>query len=142
MRHRVGGRKLDLPSDQRMALLRGLVRSLIMYEHIETTEPRAKEARAMAEKLITLAKQDSVAARRQARKVLPTLRAPKEMLSAHGKAQKKMREEMQAEDPVKRLFEVVAPKFADRQGGYTRLTKIGFRRGDAAPVVKLELAVD
>ncbi len=142
MRHRVAGRKLDLPSDQRMALLRGLVRSLIMYEHIETTEPRAKEARAMAEKLITLAKQDSIHARRQARKVLPAPRAPKGMLSAHGAAQKKMRQEMQAEDPVKRLFEVVAPKLAGKSSGYTRMTKIGFRRGDAAPVVKLELAVD
>ena len=61
MRHRVAGRKLGLPSDQRMALLHGLVRSLIMYEAIETTEPRAKEARVIAEKLITLAKQNTVA---------------------------------------------------------------------------------
>ena len=142
MRHRVSGRKLGLPSDQRMALLHGLVRSLIMYEHIETTEPRAKEARVIAEKLITLAKQNTVHARREARKVLPASRAPREMLSAHGKAQKALRTEMQSEDAVKRLFEVVAPKFADRQSGYTRMTKIGLRRGDAAPVVKLELAVD
>ncbi|NLN78069.1 MAG: 50S ribosomal protein L17, partial [Armatimonadetes bacterium] len=65
MRHRVAGRKLGLPSDQRMALLRGLVRSLIMYEAIETTEPRAKEARVIAEKLISLTKQNSVHAKRQ-----------------------------------------------------------------------------
>ena len=64
------------------------------------------------------------------------------MLSAHGKAQKDMRAERVAEDPVKRLFDVVGPKFADKQSGFTRMTKIGFRRGDAAPVVKLELAVD
>lgn len=142
MRHRVAGRKLGLPSDQRMALLHGLVRSLIMYESIETTEPRAKEARVIAEKLITLTKQNTLQAKRQARKVLPTPNAPKGMLSATGKSQKKMREEMLANDAVKRLFDVVGPKFADKQSGFTRITKIGFRRGDAAAVVKLELAVD
>ena len=67
MRHRVAGRKLGLPSDQRMALLHGLVRSLIMEEAIETTEPRAKEARIIAERLITLAKVDSVHNRRNAK---------------------------------------------------------------------------
>lgn len=143
MRHRVAGRKLGLPSDQRMALLRGLVRSLIMYEAIETTETRAKEARPMAEKLITLAKQNTVHARREARKVLPAPRAPKEMLTAHKKSTiEKARKEMLAEDPVKRLFDVVGPKFADKQSGFTRMTKIGFRRGDAATLVKLELTVD
>ena len=142
MRHRVAGRKLSLPSDQRMALLHGLVRSLIMYEAIETTEPRAKEARVIAEKLITLAKDNTVHARRQARRVLPTPNMPKGMLSAHGKAQKKMREDMQSNDAVKRLFDVVIPKLADKQSGYTRITKIGLRRGDAARIVKLEIAVD
>lgn len=142
MRHRVAGRKLDLPTDQRMALLRGLVRSLIMYEHIETTEPRAKEARAIAEKLITLAKQNTVHARRQARKYLPAIRVPRAVLSAHGKAQKKMRQDIISRDPVKRLFDEVAPKFADKQSGFTRMTRIGMRRGDAAPMVKLELTVD
>ncbi len=125
-----------------MALLRGLVRSLIMHEAIETTEPRAKEARVLAEKLITLSKQNTLHAKRQARKVLPAARVPKGMLSASGKAQKQMREEMQANDPVKHLFDVIGPKFADKQSGFTRITKIGFRRGDAATVVKLELAVD
>ena len=142
MRHRVAGRKLDLPTDQRLALLRGLVRNLIMYEAIETTEPRAKEARVIAEKLVTLAKQNSVHARREARKVLPPPRPPKGLLSVAGKEQKKMRDEMVAQDPVKRLFDVVAPKLADKQSGYTRMTKIGFRRGDAARVVKLEFAID
>jgi len=142
MRHRVAGRKLDLPTDQRLALLRGLVRSLIMNESIQTTEPRAKEARVMAEKLITLSKQNTVHARREARKVLPPPRMPKGLLNVHGKEQKKLREARVAEDPVKRLFDVVGPKFADKTGGYTRIVKIGFRRGDAASVVKLELAVD
>ncbi len=142
MRHRVAGRKLDLPTDQRLALLRGLVRSLRMYEAIETTEPRAKEARVIAEKLVTLAKQNSVHARREARKVLPPPRPARGMLTASGKDQKKMRENMVARDPVKRLFDVVAPKLADKSSGYTRMTKIGFRRGDAARLVKLEFAVD
>ena len=142
MRHRVAGRKLGLPGDQRMALLRGLVRSLIMHEAIETTEPRAKEARVIAEKLITLTKQNTLHAKRQARKVLPSSHLPTGMLSATGKAQKKMREEMVANDPVRRLFDVIGPKFADKQSGFTRIIKIGFRRGDAASVVKLELAVD
>lgn len=118
MRHRVAGRKLDLPSDQRIALLKNLVRELIRHEQIKTTEPRAKEVRGMAEKVITRAKSDSLHARREARKVLND------------------------EDLVKRLFDEVAPKFRERPGGYTRITKIGFRRGDAAPMVKLELATE
>ena len=113
-----------------------------MYEAIETTEARAKEARVIAEKLITLSKRNTVHAKRQARKVLPTPNVPSGMLSATGKAQKKMREDMAANDAVRRLFDVVGPKFADKQSGFTRIIKIGFRRGDAAAVVKLELAVD
>jgi len=142
MRHRVAGRKLGLPTDQRLALLRSLVRSLIMHESIKTTEARAKEARPIAEKLINLAKKDSVHARRLARRVLPPARPDKAMRSAHGAALKQMRQDVQAQDPVKRLFEVIGPKFADKQGGFTRITKIGFRKGDAAEVVKLELAED
>lgn len=142
MRHRVAGRKLGLPSDQRMALLRGLVRSLVMYEHIETTEPRAKEAQPIAEKLITLAKKNTVQARREARKILPPPRMPRGVMTVSGKAQKEIRAGLIQDDPVKRLFDVIGPKFADKQSGFTRLTKIGFRKGDGARVVKLELAVD
>jgi large subunit ribosomal protein L17 len=115
MRHRVSGRKFGLPSDQRMALLNCLVRSLLLHEKIETTEPRAKDVRCIAEKVITTAKTNSLHARRLARKTLND------------------------ETLVKKLFDQIAPKFADRPGGYTRITKIGFRRGDAAPMVKLEL---
>lgn len=118
MRHRVAGRKFDLPSDQRMALLKGLVKELIRRDAIETTETRAKEVRSMAEKVITKAKTDSVHSRRETRKVLND------------------------EDLVKRLFDVVAPKFQSRPGGYTRMIKIGFRRGDAAPMVRLELVAE
>lgn len=114
MRHRVAGRKFGLPSDQRMALLKGLLRALIKHGQIETTETRAKDARIIAERVITLAKNDTMHARRLARRWLND------------------------EDLVKDLFDNVAPKFAGRPGGYTRMTKIGFRRGDAAPMVKLE----
>ncbi len=118
MRHRVAGRKFGLPTDQRLALLRGLVRSLIEHEKIETTETRAKEVRVIAEKVITTARDNSLHARRQTRKILND------------------------ETLVKKLFDQIAPKFSDRPGGYTRMTKIGYRRGDAAPMVKLELAVE
>ena len=118
MRHRIAGRKFGLPNDQRMALLNGLVRSLLQHEKIETTEMRAKEARRIAEKVITTAKVNTLHARRQARRVLND------------------------ETLVKKLFDQIVPKLADRQGGYTRITKIGFRRGDAAPMVKLELTTE
>ena len=107
-----------------MALLRGLVRSLIEHDHIQTTETRAKEVRSIAEKVITVAKKgvgenaNGLHARREARRILNN------------------------EDLVKRLFDTVAPKFADRPGGYTRIIKLGPRRGDAAPMVKLELAFE
>ena len=123
MRHRVQGRKLGLPSDQRMALLKNLVRQLISNGHIVTTETRAKETRRMVERLITRARQDSVHARRIARRIV----APNVV---------------NGEDYVKRLFDDIAPRFRDRPGGYTRIIHIGFRRGDAAPMVRLELAVD
>ena len=115
MRHRVAGRKFGLPSDQRMALLKSLIRALIKHGEIETTETRAKDVRSIAEKVITTAKADTLHARRLVRRWLND------------------------EDLVKVLFDTVAPKFADRSGGYTRITKIGHRRGDAAPMVKLEL---
>ncbi len=142
MRHRVAGRKLDLPTDQRMALLKGIVRSLIMYEHVETTEARAKEARAIAEKLISLAKKNTLEARRQARRLLPPPRVSRNLLSMRGKAQSEARKALVAQDPVKRLFDEVAPKFSDKGSGFVRITKIGFRRGDGAPLVKMELAYD
>jgi len=123
MRHRVQGRKLGLPSDQRMALLKNQVRQLFEHGHIVTTETRAKEVRRMAEKIITRARQDTVHARRITRRVV----APNVV---------------GGEDYVKRLFDEIAPRFRDRPGGYTRIIHLGFRRGDAAPVVKLELATD
>jgi len=123
MRHRVQGRKLGLPSDQRMALLKNQVRQLLYHGHIVTTETRAKEVRRIAERLITRARQDSLHARRLTRRVVAT-------------------NVVGGEDYVKRLFDEIAPRFRDRPGGYTRIIHLGFRRGDAAPLVKLELATD
>jgi large subunit ribosomal protein L17 len=110
-----GYRKLGLSTDQRKAMLRSLVTSLLKHGKIETTVTRAKETQKLAEKMITLAKRGDLHARRQ---VLAFVTE---------------------EDVVTNLFENVAPKYAERNGGYTRILKIGPRRGDGAEVVILEL---
>ena len=110
-----GYRKLGLPTDQRKAMLRNLVTSLLKHGKIETTETRAKETRSIAEKMITLGKRGDLHARRQ---VLAYV---------------------QEELVVKNLFDNVAPKYADGNGGYTRIIKKGPRRGDGAEIVILEL---
>lgn len=110
-----GYRKLGRPTDQRKAMLRNLVTSFLKHGKIETTETRAKEARSIAEKMITLAKRGDLHARRQ---VLAFVTE---------------------EEVVKNLFDNVAPKYTERNGGYTRMYKVGPRRGDGAEVVILEL---
>lgn len=110
-----GYRKLGLATDQRRAMLRSLVTSFLKHGRIETTETRAKEARSIAEKMITLAKRGDLHARRQ---VLAYVLE---------------------EEVVQRLFDEIAPKYAERNGGYTRMIKKGPRRGDGAEVVILEL---
>lgn len=100
---------------QRKAMLRSIVTSLLKHGKIETTEARAKELNALAEKMITLGKRGDLAARRQAMEFILD------------------------ETVVKELFDTIAPKYADRQGGYTRIMKSGFRRGDAAQMVLVEL---
>jgi large subunit ribosomal protein L17 len=110
-----GYRKLGRPTDQRKAMLRNLVTSFLKHGKIETTVTRAKETRKLAEKMITLAKRGDLDARRQ-------------VLSF-----------VTEKEVVNKLFNDVAPKYADRNGGYTRMYKMGPRRGDAAEVVILEL---
>ena len=110
-----GTRKLNLPTDQRMALLRNLVTSLLENGRIETTVTRAKETRSLAEKMITLGKANTLHSRRQALAFITK------------------------EDVVKKLFDEIAPKYAERNGGYTRVIKTGPRRGDAAPRAIVEL---
>lgn len=110
-----GYRKLGRPTAHRKAMLRNLVTDLFKYERIQTTDCRAKEARREAEKLITLAKRGDLHARRQ---VLAYV---------------------YDESVVTKLFDEIAPKYADRQGGYTRILKLGPRQGDCAEAVFLEL---
>lgn len=112
-----GYRKLGRPTDQRKAMLRNLVTSFFKSEDgkIVTTETRAKEVRSLAEKMITLAKRGDLHARKQ---VLAYVTE---------------------EDVVTKLFDTIAPKYAERNGGYTRIVKMGPRRGDAVEVVILEL---
>jgi len=133
MRHRVSGRKFSLPSDQRKALLKGLVRALFLNDKITTTETRAKEARVIAEKLITTARRNDIHARRLVRQYLDSSVPEFGIDDATRKP---------ARNPnyvVPRLFEQIAPRYAGRPGGYTRITHIGARRGDGAPMVMLEL---
>lgn len=115
MRHRVSGYKLKRDLGARKALLRNLVTSVIEQERVVTTEQKAKAARPLVERMITLAKKDSLAARRQAGEFLQT------------------------PDAVKKLFEKLGARFGQRHGGYTRVVRLGFRKGDGAEQVMLEL---
>lgn len=114
MRHQVAGRKLGRTTSHRWALFRNQVASLVDKERIETTLYKAKELRSIADHLITLGKQDSLNARRQAFYFL------------------------RDKGLVGKLFSELAPRFASRQGGYTRLLKTGFRLGDSAPLALIE----
>ena len=115
MRHRKSGRQLNRNSSHRQAMFRNMAASLIEHEVIKTTLPKAKELRRIAEPLITLAKEDSVANRRLA------------FSRTRDKA------------AVGKLFSELGPRYQDRPGGYTRILKCGFRTGDAAPMAYIEL---
>ena len=115
MRHRKSGRQLNRNSSHRQAMFRNMAASLIEHEVIKTTLPKAKELRRVAEPLITLAKEDSVANRRLA------------FSRTRNKA------------AVGKLFTEIGPRYADRPGGYTRILKCGYRAGDAAPMAYIEL---
>ncbi|PZU58413.1 MAG: 50S ribosomal protein L17 [Sphingobium sp.] len=115
MRHKVGHRKLQRSAGHRNALLRNLAASLIKHEQILTTTPKAKELRPYVEKLITLAKKGGLSNRRLA-------------LSR-----------LQDDTQLVKLFDVLAERYKDRDGGYTRVIKAGFRASDAAPIAIIEL---
>jgi len=119
----MGYRKLGRTSDQRKAMLRDLATDLIINERIETTETRAKELRSVVEKLITLGKRGDLHARRQAVAFVRN-----EIANAETN-----------QDAVQKLFSDIAPRYAERQGGYTRIMKLGPRRGDGAPMAIIEL---
>lgn len=121
----MGYRKLGRTSDQRKAMLRDLATSLIISERIETTEARAKEVRSVVEKLITLGKKGDLASRRNAAKTLRNV----EILN----------EDETTQTALQKLFGEIAERYAERQGGYTRILKVGPRRGDGAESVIIEL---
>ncbi|MFD2680970.1 50S ribosomal protein L17 [Bacillus seohaeanensis] len=116
-------RKLGRTSAQRKALLRDLATDLIINERIETTETRAKELRSVVEKMITLGKRGDLHARRQASAFIRH-----EVANAEN-----------GQDAVQKLFADIAPRYNERQGGYTRIMKVGPRRGDGAPMAIIEL---
>jgi large subunit ribosomal protein L17 len=115
MRHRKDGYKLGRLTQHRWALFRNLLTGLFRHERIETTEAKAKAVRGLADHVITLAKRENLHARRQVLSLVPDT------------------------DVVGRIFDTIAARFSDRNGGYTRIVKAGVRRGDAAPMVLLEL---
>ena len=115
MRHKIAGRKFDRSSGERKSLFRGLVKDLVKHERMKTTEAKAKEVRPLVEKMITLGKDGTVPARRQAMAFLND------------------------RDIVRKLFDDLGPRFAARPGGYTRIIKLGPRVGDGAQMAQLEL---
>ncbi len=116
MAHHIGGRKLGRKQGPRLALYKNLTVAILRYERIQTTEAKAKEVRSQVERMITLAKQGDLTARRA---VLAEF--PNEPLV------------------VTKLFDEIAPKYAERTSGYTRIVRLGQRLGDAAPIVQIEL---
>ncbi|MBA2569856.1 MAG: 50S ribosomal protein L17 [Chloroflexi bacterium] len=116
MAHRIDGRKLSRKTAPRQALYRNLVVAVLRYEQIRTTEAKAKEVRGLVERMITLAKQGTLTSRRRIIAEMP-------------------------DEPlvIDKLINEIAPKYGDRNSGYTRLVRVGQRAGDAAPIVQLEL---
>jgi large subunit ribosomal protein L17 len=115
MRHRMTQRKLGRPTDHRLALIRNLITDLVRYEKLRTTQPKAEELQREAEKLITVARRGTLYARRQVSAVLYD------------------------EAVAAKLMSDVAPRFQGRSGGYTRVVKLGPRKGDGAPMAQIEL---
>jgi len=124
MRHNVAHRKLGRVTEHRLALLRNQAIALLRHEKIETTMPKAKELRPFVERLITIARRGVAAAEPNGK----TLHARRMVLS-----------ELPDQEVVSKLFETLAPRFAERPGGYTRILRVGFRRGDSAEVAQVEL---
>ncbi len=114
MRHRKSGRKLNKKPAHRKAMFANMATSLFEHERIQTTTPKAKELRSVAEKLITLGKRGDLHARRQARA------------------------QLKEDQYVTKLFDILGPRYAERQGGYIRIMKAGFRYGDMAPMAIIE----
>jgi large subunit ribosomal protein L17 len=125
MRHRVAHRKLGRVTEHRIALLRNQATALLRYEHLTTTVPKAKELRPFVERLITIAKRGLAGGEPVNGRVLT--------------ARRLVMQDLQDREVVSKLFDTIAPRFASRPGGYTRLLRIGFRRGDSAEIAQVEL---
>ena len=124
MRHRVSHRKLGRVTEHRISMLRNQAQALLRHERIETTVPRAKELRPFVERIITIAKRGLAAGEANGR----TLHARRLVLR-----------DIHDRDVVGKLFDTIAPRFEARPGGYTRILKLGYRRGDSAEVAQIEL---
>ncbi len=124
MRHNVAHRKLGRVTEHRLALLRNQATALLRHERIETTLPKAKELRPFVERLITIAKRGVAGGEENGR-------------ALH--ARRLVLRDLQDRAVVSKLFDSLAPRFADRPGGYTRILRLGFRRGDSAEVAQIEL---
>src|SRR4026209_2569615 len=124
MRHNVAHRKLGRVTEHRLALLRNQAIALLRHERIETTMPKAKELRPFVERLITIARRGGAAGDAAGK----TLHARRMVLA-----------ELPDTEVVRKLFETLAPRFAERPGGYTRILRVGYRRGDSAEVAHVEL---
>jgi large subunit ribosomal protein L17 len=124
MRHRVAHRKLGRVTEHRIALLRNQATALLRHEHLTTTVPKAKELRPFVERIITIAKRGLADADANGRVLT---------------ARRVVMQDLQDREVVTKLFDTIAPRFASRSGGYTRLLRLGFRRGDSAEVAQVEL---
>jgi large subunit ribosomal protein L17 len=131
MRHRVAHRKLGRVTEHRLALLRNQAQALLRHERIETTVPKARELRPFVERLITIAKRS-----------LKDVPSPDAGSKSNGRtlhARRLVEADIQSDVVVSKLFDTIAPRFEGRNGGYTRLLRVGYRRGDRAEVAQVEL---
>src|SRR3982751_6971135 len=124
MRHRVAHRKLGRVTEHRIAMLRNQATALLRHEHLTTTVPRAKELRPFVERLITIAKRGLAAGTANAREL---------------NARRLVMQDVQDREVVSKVFDTLAPRFQARPGGYTRLLRVGYRKGDSAEVAQVEL---
>lgn len=124
MRHRVAHRKLGRTTEHRIALLRNQTTALLLHEHLTTTVPKAKELRPFVERIITIAKRGLAGGTANALEL---------------NARRLVMRDVADREVVTKLFDTLAPRFAERRGGYTRLLRLGFRKGDSAEVAQVEL---
>src|SRR5262245_5990832 len=124
MRHRVAHRKLGRVTEHRIAMLRNQATALLRYEHLTTTVPRAKELRPFVERIITIAKRGVAGGEKNGHEL---------------NARRLVMHDLQDREVVGKLFDTIAPRFASRPGGYTRLLRLGYRKGDSAEVAHVEL---